>query len=79
MKSSQTCPKCASRKVVKIKPKNSTSQKLGFGNWGKYEKKDRYVCITCGYIEEYAVLSTKFLKWANKNLPKDWEVDEDYV
>ena len=80
MKSTNTCPKCQSKKVVKLKGTSSYSNKIAYGSWGtRYEKVDTYVCMHCGFSERYAQLTSKFLKWANKNLPKDWEVDEDYV
>ena len=79
MKSSTTCPKCQSRKVVMVKGKSSTTHKFFYGSWGRSEKYNRYVCTRCGFSETYAVLSDKFLKWAKKNMPDIPEEDSDFV
>jgi len=71
MKTTNTCPKCSSRQVVKVVGKISTTHKFNYGKWGRHEKFDRYVCTRCGHIEIYAQLSDRFKKWAKKNMPKD--------
>jgi len=71
MKSTQTCPKCSSRKVVKVVGRHSTSHKFSYGKWGRHEKFDRYVCNRCGFIEQYAVMSDRFKKWSKANMPTD--------
>jgi len=80
MKTSNTCPKCHSRRVLKNEGKSGSHYRINYGRWGSgSEKVNRYICLKCGYMEQYAVLSEKFVRWANGKLPKDWEEDNDFV
>ncbi len=80
MKVSKVCPKCNSKKIVVVTGKSSNSHKMAYGGWStKFAKLDRHVCVNCGFTETYTQLSNKFLKWANKNLPKNIEEDSDFV
>ena len=79
MKETNTCPKCRSRKIVIVKGKSSTTHKVNYGNWGRSEKLNRYICTRCGYLETYIAKSDKFLKWAKKNIKEVPEEDEGFV
>ena len=80
MKTSNTCPKCHSRRVIKLAGKTTQHYKISYGRWGtSSEKLDRYVCGKCGFTEQYAALSDKFVRWVNDNLPKDIEDDNGFV
>jgi predicted nucleic-acid-binding Zn-ribbon protein len=56
MKNSGTCPKCGSRDIYTDKKnlKRGDRCSIAVSSWVKIFI-DTYVCISCGYIEEYAV------------------------
>ena len=68
MKNSFTCVKCASHNVVEVKGWNVNQySKIPLTKWSvKSAVVDRYVCMDCGYTEEYVQLTDKVLDWGNK-------------
>ena len=72
MKFSHRCPKCDSAKIVMFKGTSYQQSTIGATNkWGISSAViDRYFCVNCGYTEEYAQMTNKFLKWANGMLDK---------
>ncbi len=81
MKQSNTCPKCKSTDVVRIKAftGTSTSNTIQLSKWGSHAYFDRYVCVSCGFIEHYIHLEDKaWLNWLNKQIEED-SLDTDFV
>lgn len=65
MKISRECLKCKSRDLVKIPGnKNIAEGRILMNMWGtKYLLLDKYVCMNCGYYEEYANIDKNARKW----------------
>ncbi len=78
MKATHTCPKCQSTNIIIAKafPGTSTSNTVQLTKWGTHLGFfDRYICTSCGFIENYANLEDKrWRKWLKK---KDAEIDPD--
>ena len=81
MRYSYQCPKCQSKEVVEVVGSSLNAyQKIPLTKWGmKSAVLDRYVCINCGYTEEYVQLNDSFKKTARRML-RDQDRDyDDYV
>lgn len=82
MKESSTCPKCQSTDVTRIRPFKGTStsslvQLTKWGTVGGYF--DRYVCLSCGFMEHYANLEEKgWQKWIDEQR-KNNALESDFV
>lgn len=82
MKQTNTCPKCKSTDVIKVKPFKSTSTAniIQLTKWGTmFAYFERYICLQCGFIEHYAMLEDKsWQKWINKQREEN-ALDSDFV
>ena len=81
MKNSSICPKCKSTTVVKIpQMKTATSNYIQLTTWGTHNAYfDRYVCNSCGYMEQYVDVDDKgWQKWYEKQLEQN-SLDSDFV
>jgi len=81
MRFSYECPKCASKEVLEITGSDMNSfQKIPLNKWSiKNAVLDRYICIECGYTEEWVQLSESFKKWAKKTLKQQERKFDDFV
>jgi len=81
MRYSFQCPKCSSFEVIEVKGHAmNTYQKIPLTKWGtKSAILDRYLCVHCGYTEEYVQLTDSFKKWARKELKKSNNHNDDFV
>ncbi len=72
MKVTNHCPKCDSHQIVKFEGSQYKQHTIAAtSKWGiNVAVIDRYFCVSCGYTEEYAQMSPKFLKWAKAELRK---------
>jgi predicted nucleic-acid-binding Zn-ribbon protein len=77
MKLINTCSKCNSAEVVEVKgTRYNTNNFIYLNNWGtKYAILDRYICLRCGFTEEYVRLDEKFKKYADERREKDLDSD----
>ena len=50
MKNNEVCPKCNSKEIVKVKHSHNSKIYIGFADKARLAK---YVCTSCGYIEEW--------------------------
>lgn len=68
MKLTKQCLKCNSHDIVKVPGnKNITQARILLNMWGtKYLLLNKYVCMQCGYYEEYADLNAKARKWLHE-------------
>ena len=82
MKNSYICTKCQSTNVVKVETfKNtSTDNVIMLSKWGTLSGYfDRYVCLSCGFMELYAKLEDKaWQKWIDEK-EKENSLDSDFV
>lgn len=82
MKLTKTCPKCASRQVVYKKGKSSAhSGKINLTTW-IWGNLERYICLDCGFFEEYLIKDKKFIKWVDKvqkKRRKSGDLDDDFI
>ncbi len=81
MKYSFQCPKCKSTDVLEVKGTAiPEDQKISLTKWqSKRARIDRYICVSCGFTEEYVQLTDSFKKWAEKELDKQNRSYDDYV
>lgn len=81
MKNSSTCPKCQSTDVIRIEgSKVNQNHKLSLDKWGvKNVVIDRYLCVQCGYTEEWIQLDEKFDRWVEKQWSKNRGDYSDFV
>lgn len=72
MKNSFQCVKCGSSDVIKIEgSRMNQTQYISLMRWGTTNAVvDRYLCVHCGYIEEWIQMNDKFKKWVKKNRDK---------
>ena len=68
MRTTSTCPKCNSTDVISVKGnKLNQNHRISLDNWGlKYVVIDRYLCVRCGYTEEWLQMDDKFDRWVEK-------------
>ncbi len=59
MKTSKHCPKCGSDNIIKVKYSHNSKIFTGFLEQVKIAK---YVCIKCGYIEEWIEKQSDLVK-----------------
>jgi hypothetical protein len=82
MKQTGICPKCQATGVIRIKafPATSQSNLIMLTKWGSQATYfDRYVCPSCGYIENYIDLNHKtWQKWLEKSSEEN-TLDSDFV
>ncbi len=53
MKTTKKCPKCQSNEIyTNIDEQHGYRTKLGIDGWKSFSI-DSYVCMQCGYLEEY--------------------------
>jgi len=82
MKETCICPKCKSADVTKVKAykATSTNNMILLTKWGThYTFFDRYVCLSCGFIEHYINLEDKsWQKWVDKQR-EERTLDSDFV
>lgn len=82
MKQNNSCPKCLSTDVTRIKPFKSTStaNMVQLNTWGTQTGYfDRYVCLRCGFMETYANLEEdSWQKWIDK-MREENSLDSDFV
>lgn len=77
MKNNHQCPKCRSADIVKENKKSSISYNNYVTvkeNWAKFIMMTRYICLHCGYTEEW-INDLEDLKKIEKKLKKD---NKDY-
>lgn len=81
MRYSLKCPKCTSQRVVEVIGSSMNQhQKIPLSKWSiKNATLDRYICVDCGYTEEFVQLSDSFKKWANKTLQNQDPKYDDFV
>ena len=78
MKNTGVCPKCQSYHIVEESKKTSMSYNNYVTvkqNWAKFIFLVRYICLDCGYTEEW-VKDLKDLKKIEKKLLKSDDYDE---
>ena len=80
MKFIDTCTKCNSTEVVEVKGTRFNSNNYVYLNdWGtKYALLDRYICLRCGFTEEFVRMDDKFKKYADE-LKKKREDSDGFV
>jgi hypothetical protein len=80
MKYTGQCTKCNSSDVLEVKgSRYNTYNYIYLNSWGtKYAIIDRYVCVRCGFTEEYVKVDDKFNKIATEMLEKK-KVDDGFV
>jgi hypothetical protein len=61
MKSSGVCPKCSSRKIAVIPSELGTYNAIKVDMFG-FAHLARYICTTCGYMEQYVADTKSLLK-----------------
>ena len=81
MQHNKCCPKCNSTNIVQVKgSKYNTNHRISLDNWSmKWATLDRYICVTCGYTEEWVQFDKKLDKWADEKLKEQFDVDDDLV
>lgn len=77
MKRSKTCPKCASTQIYTDAglSKRGDRSSIAISSWNKLFV-DVYVCIDCGYIEEYASESASKDTNGLEKLKEHWRKHE---
>ena len=77
---SHICPKCNSSDIIKIGGNRMNSNMMiSLKKWGTMTAAiDRYICLSCGFIEEWVKMDQKFLKWVEKNR-NTGNLDSDFV
>ncbi|MEO6130605.1 MAG: hypothetical protein ABIQ02_02070 [Saprospiraceae bacterium] len=82
MKQTNICPKCKSGNVIRVEAFKgiTTSNIIQLARWGtQFGFFDRYICTSCGFIEQYVNLEEKgWQAWLNKKLEED-SLDSDFV
>ena len=82
MKNTNICPKCQSTDVIKLKTFKSTSSSntVQLTKWGTQSAFfDRYLCLSCGFIEQYADLEdANWQKWIERQKEEN-ALDSDFV
>jgi hypothetical protein len=82
MKQSNICPKCKSTDVTRIKAFKGTSNSnmIQLTKWGtQLAYFDRYVCLACGFLEEYIRLDDRNMqKWISQQRDQN-TLDSDFV
>ena len=82
MKETNICPKCQSADVARIKSFKATSASnlIQLTKWGtQYAYFDRYVYLSCGFIEHYASLEdSNWQKWIDQQREEN-SLDSDFV
>ena len=70
MRYSFKCPKCDSRQVVEVIGSNMNQhQNIPLNKWSfRNATLDRYICVDCGYTEEFVQLTDSFKAWARTKL-----------
>lgn len=81
MKATHHCPKCNSSDIAKFEGSQYKPASIGATNsWGlNIAIIDRYFCMHCGYTEEYAQMTKKFLKWGNEQIKKQGGFNDGFV
>ncbi len=69
MKNTHACPKCQSTDVIRIAgSKMDHNKHLRLTKWGlKSVLLDRYLCVGCGFTEEWIQFDNAFDRWVDKN------------
>ena len=69
MKYNLKCPKCESTEIIRPRgSKYNQSFRISLDKWGtKYANIDRYICVSCGFTEEWVIMDAKFNKWVDSN------------
>ena len=69
MKLNEKCPKCQSQAIIRLAGnKYNTHFKISLDKWGtKFANFERFICMGCGFSEEWVKLDQKFMDWADKN------------
>ena len=81
MKNTHQCPKCGSANIVKEDRNNSMSYNNYITvkhNWAKFVLMARYICLHCGYTEEW-VDNVDDLEKIEQKLKKDNKDYEGFV
>jgi predicted nucleic-acid-binding Zn-ribbon protein len=82
MKQTNICPKCQSTDVTRIKAFKGTSNSsmIQLTKWGThFAYFDRYLCLNCGFTEEYVRLDDSSLqKWILEQRENN-SLDSDFV
>ena len=82
MKNTFICTKCKSADVTRVKAfkETSTGNMIQLNTWATQNGSfDRYVCLSCGYIEHYANLEEKsWQKWIEKKRGEG-SLESDFV
>ena len=81
MRHTYKCPKCASNDVVEVIGSSlNTQHKIPLTKWSmRFATLDRYICVSCGYTEEYVQLTDSFKKWAKGALERSDRKYDDFV
>jgi predicted nucleic-acid-binding Zn-ribbon protein len=67
MKSTGVCPKCASKRITEIPSELGTYNSIKVDLFG-FANLTRYICTSCGYMEQYVADNKSLLKLRNKKL-----------
>lgn len=80
MKNTFQCPKCSSTSVIRIEgQKLNQNQVISLNRWGTQTAVlDRYLCVACGYTEEWLQMDSKFSRWVKRNKDKG-NLHSDFV
>ena len=72
MKYKLICPKCESTEIIRPRgSKYNTSFRVSLDKWGsRFANIDRYICVNCGFTEEWVIMDDKFNKWVDSNWNK---------
>jgi len=81
MKATNQCPKCQSYNIVYIKGgKYNAATSVPLNSWNtKMGALDRYICVDCGFSEEYLQPDEKIKKSLLELLDKQGGGYDDYV
>lgn len=81
MKDTLGCVKCASRRVIEIKGSSMNQNTvIAYGSWKmNMVPVNRFICLQCGYTEEYVKLTPKFVQWGEKQIEKQGGDFDGYV
>ncbi len=66
MKSTGVCPKCSSKKIATIPSEFGTYNVIKVGKFG-FAKLTRYICTSCGYLEQYVAEEKSLASLRQKN------------
>ena len=80
MKSTGVCPRCSSRELAGIPGKLGTYNAIKVDTFRSVNL-TRYVCTSCGYMEQYGADDTSLLKFRRLGLVNQTQADspDEYI